>query len=60
MRYSLEDVFGSPEKKLCNFESRRVTKNSFEIFRNKRNMSKTLIILDDEETIIEMTSGSGG
>ena len=52
-RYSLEEVFGSEEKKLGSFKSRKVTKTKFYCYINN------LIVLEDEETVIGvLSSGS--
>ena len=53
-RYSLEEVFGSPEKKLSSFKSRKVTKTGFYCYGN------SLAVLEDEETVIGVLGGSNG
>ena len=51
-RYSLKEVFGSPEKKLAKFKSRKVTKTKFYCHMN------SLVVLKDEETVIGVVVGS--
>ena len=51
-RYSLKEVFGSPEKKLSDFKSRKVSKTEF--YWNINN----LVVLDDEQTVIGVLGGS--
>ena len=53
-RYSLEEVFGSPEKKLSSFKSRKVTKTGFYCYGN------SLAVLEDEETVIGVLGGGNG
>ena len=53
-RYSLEEVFGSTEKKLASFKSRKVTKTKFDCW------ISNLIVLEDEETVIGVLYGGNG
>ena len=50
-RYSLEEVFGSKEKKLASFKSRKVTKTKFYVYINN------MAVLEDEETVIGVLFG---
>ena len=52
-RYSLEEVFGSSEKKLSEFKSRKVTKIKFFFYINN------LAVLEDEETVIGVLYAGG-
>ena len=52
-RYSLEEMFNSPEKKLSSFKSRKVTKTKFYVNINN------LAVLDDEETVMGVLNAGG-
>ena len=49
-RFSLKQVFGSPEKKLDSFRFKKVTKTKF------LNSTNGLVLLEDEETVIGVLS----
>ena len=52
-RFSLEEVFGSTEKKMRNFKSKKVNKTRF------FNTTNGLVLLEDEETVIGVFYSGG-